>query len=114
LAFSLAREEHLEMICMSLETFGGRCDAAKSARLCFGRPAYNPLDGVGSEGLPMPHLWIPLIRSEVDSRDGGSAVLPLAVQPRQSLDILAKHHPPYRVEAHTFLAPGLAEQIRDI
>jgi hypothetical protein len=62
----------------------------------------------------MPHLWIPLIRSEVDSRDGDDAVLPLAVQPRQSLNILAKHHPPYRVEAYTFLASGLTEQIRDI
>jgi hypothetical protein len=35
LAFSLGREEHLEMICMSVETCGGRCDGAISARLGF-------------------------------------------------------------------------------
>ena len=62
----------------------------------------------------MPHLWIPLIRSEKDSRDGGKAVSPLAVQPSQSLGILMGYHPPYRVEAYTFLASGSAGQIRGI
>jgi hypothetical protein len=62
----------------------------------------------------MPHLRITLIRSELDSHDGGNAVLPLAVKPRQLLGILAVHHPPYRVGAYTFLGSDLAEQIRDI
>lgn len=44
LAFSLGQEEHLKMIYMSLETFGGRCDSAISARLGFGRPADEPAD----------------------------------------------------------------------
>ena len=38
------KREHLKMTCMSVETFGGRCNTAKGARLGFGRPAYRPAD----------------------------------------------------------------------